>query len=90
MGEASNGLEAIEMSRRHNPDVVIMDVSMPEMDGVEATRRIKAEMPGVRVIGLSMYDDETIIESMTQAGAAAYVSKAGSFGEVLKAIYDFK
>ena len=62
VGEAANGLEAIERVRQLKPDVVVMDVSMPEMDGIEATRRIKAEFPEVRVIGLSMYQEEQIRE----------------------------
>jgi DNA-binding NarL/FixJ family response regulator len=57
--------------------VVIMDLSMPKMDGIEATRRIKREAPSVRVIGLSMYDEEEFDEQMRRAGAEAYLSKAG-------------
>ena len=69
VGEAANGREAIERVRQLKPDVVVMDVSMPEMDGIEATRRIKAEFPDVRVIGLSMYEEEQFANSMRQAGA---------------------
>ena len=67
--------------------MVVMDISMPEMDGIEATRQIKTEFPEVRVIGLSMYDDEHIKQTMCQAGADVVISKAVSSAELLKAIY---
>jgi PAS domain S-box-containing protein len=88
VGEAANGQEAIEQVRQLRPDVVVMDVSMPEMDGIEATRRIKAEWPEVRVIGLSMHDDEHISQAMRAAGAEAFMSKTASPAELLKAIYE--
>jgi PAS domain S-box-containing protein len=87
VGEAANGREAIEQVRQLGPDVVVMDVSMPEMDGVEATRRIKSEWPQVRVIGLSMHDDEQISQQMHAAGAETLISKAAPSSELLKAIY---
>jgi PAS domain S-box-containing protein len=88
VGEASNGREALEQTRRQKPDVVIMDVSMPEMDGIEATRHIKAELPDVRVIGLSMHSDAHIAQTMHEAGATAFLSKTTSSAELLKAIYE--
>ena len=87
VGEAANGSQAVELARQLRPDVVIMDVSMPEMDGVEATRRIKAELPDVRVIGLSMYEDEQTARIMREAGAEDFISKTASSSELLKAIY---
>ncbi len=87
VGEAANGREALELARQLRPNVVVMDVSMPEMDGIEATRRIKAELPDVRVIGLSMFEDELLARTMCQAGAEVFMSKTASSAELLKAIY---
>ncbi len=77
VAEASDGVQAIEEARRSHPDVVLMDFSMPRMDGVEATRRLHEEMPGVRVIGLSMYEESDRSEAMINAGASAYLTKSG-------------
>jgi len=87
VGEAADGKEAIEMARRLNPDVLVMDVSMPEMDGVEAAGKIRSELPGLRIVGLSMFEDEHVALAMQQAGAEAFVSKTASSEELLKAIY---
>jgi DNA-binding NarL/FixJ family response regulator len=87
VGEAANGREALELARLIQPAVIIMDVSMPEMNGIEATRRIKAEMPQIRVIGLSMHDDGQITQDMLEAGAEIMVSKTASAAEIIKVIY---
>ncbi|MFO8084258.1 MAG: PAS domain S-box protein [Desulfobacterales bacterium] len=87
VGEAANGREAIRMAHKLKADIVVMDVCMPEMDGIEATRRIKAELPDVRIIGLSMSGDEHITRAMLEAGAEAFVSKTASSAELIKAIY---
>lgn len=86
-GEAANGREAVELSRQLRPDVIVMDISMPEMDGIEATRLIKAEFPDVRIIGLSMFEDDQSVKSIIHAGADAFVPKTASSAELLKAIY---
>jgi CheY-like chemotaxis protein len=87
VGEACNGREALEKVRLIKPDVVVMDISMPEMGGIEATRHIKTELPDVRVIGLSMHEDEHIAQVMREAGAEASLSKTTSSAKLLKAIY---
>ncbi|EIC21351.1 PAS domain-containing protein [Thiorhodovibrio frisius] len=76
VGEASDGFEAIEMVNRKQPDVVVMDVSMPELNGAEATRVIRARWSQVRVIGLSVQEDQSWVEEMLDAGAEYALSKA--------------
>jgi PAS domain S-box-containing protein len=87
-GEAGSGEEALELAERLRPDVIIMDISMPGMGGVEATRCIKAQMPDIRVIGLSMFTDEDISRKMREAGADGFISKSESSSELLKKIYN--
>gem|GEM_PF-432385 len=89
VGEAANGREALEQAVLLRPDVVVMDISMPEMDGIEATRRIKDELPQIRVIGLSMFEDDHLFRAMREAGAEAVISKTASSAELLKTIYAF-
>ena len=86
VGEAASGQEALELSRKLKPDVVVIEFSMPVMNGVEATRQIKAEMPKVRVIGLSMYDSELIGLIMRHAGAEHFMSKTDSLSELPDAV----
>jgi PAS domain S-box-containing protein len=88
VGEASNGKHAIELARQLNPDLILMDISMPEMDGIEATRILKTEMPHVRIIGLSMHEDKHVTEALLNSGAEAFVSKAASISKLLKAVYE--
>ena len=76
VGEASNGREAIELVRDEAPDIVVMDVQMPEMSGVQATKAIKEEWPHVAVLGCTATDDKTTARAMARAGASAYIDKA--------------
>lgn len=75
IGEASNGKEAVEFVQKNSPDVVIMDVNMPIMDGIEATQHIMSAMPKVTIIGLSLHEGTTVKKNMLKVGAAAYVTK---------------
>ncbi len=83
VGEADNGEEALELVRQHRPDVVIMDLSMPVLDGVAATGRITAEHPDVKVVVLTMHDDPQRTRAALEAGAIAYLTKGTSFADVL-------
>jgi DNA-binding NarL/FixJ family response regulator len=85
-GEAASGEEAIALARRFRPDVVIMDVVLPGIDGVEATRRIRADLPGTRVIGLSMHSDRRYVSQMLRAGALGYLVKDSAFEELNQAV----
>jgi DNA-binding NarL/FixJ family response regulator len=86
VGEAADGKRAIELVRDLLPDVVLMDISMPGMDGVEATRIICTEAPGVQVIGLSAFTRAESGKSLFKAGAVAYVNKADPPDRLLAAI----
>lgn len=86
VGEADNGQQALEMARRLNPDVVLMDMSMPLMDGVQATERIRQDLPDTHVIGLSMYTEKAMMARMRAAGVSAYVNKGGDPAELLRIV----
>ena len=82
VGEAESGRAAVELARDLYPDVVVMDISMPDLDGIEATRQILAEDPEAKVITLSMHSDPRFVAAMLDAGALAYVSKDQAFNEL--------
>ena len=86
VGEASDGREAVEKARELLPDVIVMDVSMPGMNGVEATRIIKKELPQIGIIALTMYDDQRYIFDLVRAGATGYLFKDSDSTEILAAI----
>ncbi len=86
VGEATDGLVSLELARRHRPDVVVMDISMPRMNGVEATRIIMQELPQTRVVALSMHAHDDMAATMRTAGARAYVTKGGPLEALMSAI----
>ncbi len=86
VGEAEDGLHAVEQAQKLHPDAVVMDVSMPQMGGIEAARRIRALLPRTRVVALTMHEEPTLKTAMLQAGAVAYLSKSGPTDELLAAI----
>ena len=85
-GEAENGRRAVHMARELPADLVIMDIGMPDLNGIDATREIVASVPGVKVIALSMHADKVFVGEMFRAGASAYLLKHCAFEELAQAI----
>ena len=86
IGEAENGRKALKMAEKIRPNVVIIDVTMPDMNGIEATRKMVTEIPGVKVIALSMHSDRRFVLGMLEAGASGYLMKDCAFDELAKAV----
>ncbi len=83
---AADGVQAVELANEHNPDVVIMDINMPRLNGIEAARRISAGYTGVKIIALSAHSDKRYVKGMLAAGASAYILKDNAFDDLKKAI----
>lgn len=86
VAEATDGPKAIDLVAEHQPDVVVLDIQMPGATGIEATRHIKAEHPGVRVLVLTAYDDDPYIFALLQAGASGYILKTADSTELVHAV----
>ncbi len=86
IGEVDNGEQAIDLARELLPDVILMDVKMPVMEGIEATHRITSEIPGSKILALSMYTDSGFIKGMLHAGAVEYLAKDCGSEELCNAI----
>ncbi len=86
VAEADNGREALSISKKHRPDIILMDVMMPDMNGIEAARRIRSEFETIRILALSMYDDRHYVAEMLRAGASGYLLKDCAFKELSGAI----
>ena len=86
VGEAANGEEAVELAGQLRPDIVVMDVRMPVLSGIEATRRIRSSLPAVQVLVLTAHDDDQYIFSLLQAGASGYLLKSAPIGDLIKAV----
>lgn len=85
-GEASNGREAVQLAGTLHPDVVVMDIAMPLLNGMEATRQIIQQIPGTRVLILSSYNDDEYVHQLTEAGASGYLLKQAAVAELVSAI----
>jgi DNA-binding NarL/FixJ family response regulator len=86
MGEATDGETLMTLLRSKVPDVVLMDVGMPRMNGIEATRKIKSQFPDMKILGLTMYDDASSVSEMMKAGASGYLLKTTGKSELINAI----
>ena len=86
VGEAGNGAEAVALAEAHQPQIAVLDVEMPGMNGIEAARRIRQMSPGTRIVALSMYGDAHYQERMFEAGASAYVLKNEAIDDLVEAI----
>jgi len=86
VGEAENGRKALQLARKHHPDLVIMDISMPDLNGIDATHQMIAENSGVKVIALSMHSDKQYVDQMLKAGVSGYLLKDCAFEELERAL----
>ncbi|MHC4395696.1 MAG: response regulator [Planctomycetota bacterium] len=87
VGEAEDGQMVVELAKKFSPDVIIMDITMPNLNGVEATREILAQIPSARIIALSMHSNKRFVAEMLKAGAVGYVLKSYLFDELVRAIH---
>jgi len=86
VGEAGNGREAVESAEELKPDIVVMDVAMPELNGIEATRRLTASLPHTRIVALSMHKDSVYVREILRAGARGYLLKDSPAGDLVSAV----
>jgi DNA-binding NarL/FixJ family response regulator len=86
VAEAEDGLTAVKKAKKLSPDLVIMDIGMPDLNGIEATRQILAESPHIKIIALSMHSETRFVSEMLKAGASAYLLKDSAFEELIQAI----
>lgn len=85
--EASSGKEAVKLAAKHKPDLIIMDITMPEMNGIEATESIKEKHPDIKILALTMLTEDQHIRKMIKAGASGYILKSSGKDELIKAIH---
>ena len=86
VGEAGDGITAVKLARELKSEVIVMDVNMPDMDGIDAARRIMNDLPDVKIVALSMFPKKSFVVEMLQAGALGYILKDNAFDELVKAI----
>src|SRR4030095_16583903 len=87
IGEASDGLEALQLAQAHTPEVAVLDVAMPHLNGIETTRRLRETVPHVKIIVLTMHTEEPYVLEALQAGAIGYVLKTQAAVDIVQAIH---
>jgi len=88
IGEADNGQEAVRLAKKLEPDIMVLDIGMPNMNGIQATQHIVAEVPDTKVLALSMHSDHQFVVKMLQAGASGYMLKDCAYEELISAVRD--
>ena len=87
VGEASGGYEAIDLIEKTMPEILVLDLSMPDIDGIAVTRKIKPQFPSVRILVLTIHEDEALLRAVLKAGAAGYILKGAAEAELISAIH---
>jgi two-component system response regulator NreC len=93
IAQAEDGLDAIEKAKHYKPDVVILDIAMPRMNGIEATKKLKAQIPGIKIITLSMHSEKQYVKGVLEAGADGYLLKNCTYRQLtdaIQSVYDGK
>ena len=90
VGEATCGEEAMQLARTLHPEVIVLDLSLPDLDGIQVTRIIKSEQPDLRVLILTVHEDEALLREAIRAGASGYIIKHAAESELIAAIYAVK
>src|SRR4030043_602655 len=86
IGEAAGGLEAIELVEKFHPEVLVLDISMPDLDGISVTRKLKPNFPDLRILILTLHEDEALVKEAIKAGASGYILKRAAESELVTAI----
>ncbi len=86
VADTNNGREAIQLAKKHSPDIVILDINMPKLNGIETAEELVKHNPGIKILALSMYCDPYYIHRMIQAGARGFIIKTCTFSELLRAV----
>ncbi len=87
VGEATGGYEAIELAGKSNADILVLDISMPDLDGISVTKKIKSQFPGLRILILTVHDDEALLREAIKVGASGYILKRAAETELISAIH---